>query len=514
MPKGWILAPLGELTSINPRKFDREPGDEDHVSFVPMTLVEAGSGRLDSSGSRLWRDVRKGYTRFQENNVLFAKITPCMENAKIALAANLVSGRGAGSTEFHVIRPTAAILSKFVLYYLLQERVRREARMSMRGAAGQLRVPPEFIDHIEIPIAPMPEQDRIIQEIEKQFTRLEAAVVALKRVQSNLKRYRAAVLKAACEGCLVPTEADLARREGRPYEPASALLDRILTERRSRWEAAQIAKLNTAGRMFRDEKWKARYQEPKGTETGIISSLPEGWDWAAVSQIGEVQLGRQRSPKNRSRNYPTKYIRAANITENGIDVSDVLDMEFQPEERKRYLLRSGDIVLSEASGSPMQVGKPAIWRDELPECCFQNTVIRLRPSHVLSEYLLVAFQAYYSNGLFAKVAGGVGINHLGAEKFSAIAVPVPPLPEQSRIVPEVERRLSVIYELQAEVETNMKRAARLRQSILKRAFEGQLIAQDPTDEPASALIERIRAEREAKSGNVKAKRQARGVGVR
>jgi type I restriction enzyme S subunit len=131
--------------------------------------------------------------------------------------------------------------------------------------------------------------------------------------------------------------------------------------------------------------------------------------------------------------------------------------------------------LSEASGSPRQVGKPAIWRDQLPLCCFQNTVIRLRPNLTGSTYLLVVFRHFYLNGIFAEVAGGVGINHLSADKFSAIPLPIPPLPEQQRIVAEVERRLSVIDELDALVNANLQRATRLRQAILQQAFEGRLL---------------------------------------
>jgi Type I restriction modification DNA specificity domain len=201
-----------------------------------------------------------------------------------------------------------------------------------------------------------------------------------------------------------------------------------------------------------------------------------GWTWASVGQLGDVQLGRQRSPRNVSKNNPTKYIRAANITERGIDVTDVLEMEFSPEERERFVLRNGDIVLSEASGSPSQVGKPAVWREELPLCCFQNTVLRLRPAVLGPKYVVVAFQHLYANSVFAKVASGVGINHLGAQKFSAIPFPLPPLPEQTRIVAEVERRLSVVAELEPVVSVNLQRATRLRQSIwvLENGTEWQL----------------------------------------
>ena len=150
-------------------------------------------------------------------------------------------------------------------------------------------------------------------------------------------------------------------------------------------------------------------------------------------------------------------------------------MEFSPAERERFALRNGDIVLSEASGSPSQVGKPGVWRDELPLCCFQNTVLRLRPVVVGARYVLLVFKHYYANSVFAKVAGGVGINHLGAEKFSAISFPLPPLAEQTRIMAEVERRLSVVEELEAVVSGNLQRATRLRQSILQKAFSGELI---------------------------------------
>jgi len=342
---------------------------------------------------------------------------------------------------------------------------------------------------------------KIVAEIEKQFTRLDAGVTALKRMQANLKRYRASVLKAACEGKLVPTEAALARMANTPdskssasvvrtrradaldskssilsaaradasnlksiglknpgdFESGAALLERILADRRKNW------------------KGRGKYKEPAAADTTKLSKLPDNWTWASVEQLGDVQLGRQRSPKNISKDYPTKYIRAANITERGIDVSDVLEMEFSPEERKRFTLQNGDIVLSEASGSPAHVGKPAVWRGELPLCCFQNTVLRLRPVLTSEKYALTVFQHFFVNSVFAKVAGGVGINHLGAEKFSSIPFPLPPLAEQKRIVAEVERRLSVVEELEATVTANLLRATRLRQAILQKAFSGELI---------------------------------------
>src|SRR5947207_1215392 len=214
------------------------------------------------------------------------------------------------------------------------------------GGAGLAHITKGRFEESTLPCPPLDEQERIVAEIEKQFTRLDAGVASLKQVQTGLKRHRASVLKVACEGRLVPTEAELAREENRSYETGEQLLHRILKQLRETW------------------KGKGRYEEPAAPDFCELSSLPEGWIWVSAEQLGDVQLGRQRSPKNRSNKYPTKYLRAANITENGIDLNDVLEMEFKPEERSRYQLRPGDLILSEASGSPDQVGKPAVCRED------------------------------------------------------------------------------------------------------------------------------------------------------
>ena len=211
-PRGthWPRVRLAEVAEINPRQFTVPPGDADRVSFVPMRAVEVESGRMDAGETVTWGSVRKGYTPFQDGDVICAKITPCMENGKFAVAQGLHGGRAAGSTEFHVFRPSPRLHARYLLHFLFRHDVREAARRNMRGAAGQLRVPRLFFDLLEIPLPPLAEQERIVAEIENQLTRLDKGVEALRRVEANLKRYRAAVLKAACEGKLVPTEHELA----------------------------------------------------------------------------------------------------------------------------------------------------------------------------------------------------------------------------------------------------------------------------------------------------------------
>jgi type I restriction enzyme S subunit len=231
---------LPEVVEVNPRRFTNDIGDDSLVSFVPMKSVEEETGHLDAKQTRRWVEVKKGYTPFQDGDVLFAKITPCMENGKYALASNLHDGRAAGSTEFHVFRPKSELDSKYLLFFLFSPDVRREAKRNMRGAAGQLRVPPIFFETLQIPLPPLEEQKRVVAEIEKQFTRLDAGLASLKQVQLALKRYRASVLKAACEGRLVPTEAELALKENRSYETGEQLLQRLLKERREKWKLTDV----------------------------------------------------------------------------------------------------------------------------------------------------------------------------------------------------------------------------------------------------------------------------------
>lgn len=367
------------------------------------------------------------------------------------------------------------------------------------------------LNRIEIPLAPLNEQQRIVEKIEQLFSELDAGVAALERARANLKRYRASVLKAAVDGSLTAQW----RSEHPDAEPASKLLERILAERRRKWESNQLAKFKASGKEP-PKNWRAKYVEPEPPDTANLPELPANWCWASMEQLGSVQLGRQRSPKNRSRNHPTKYLRAANITEDGLDLDDVLDMEFLPAEFPNFCLASGDILVSEASGSPDQVGKPAVWESQIGRCCFQNTLIRLRPIGISSHYLLVALRHCYFNRQFARLATGVGINHLSATKFARVAIPLAPVVEHPAIVEMVDSAWTTIANTRDLLAAMKKRAARLRQSLLKHAFEGKLVEQNAADEPACELLARIKAqtdELDRQNGRT-ARRSAKGIRFR
>lgn len=324
----------------------------------------------------------------------------------------------------------------------------------------------------EIHLPPPHEQRHIVETVNSYFTRLDDVTATLKRVQQNLKRYRASILKAAVEGRLVPTEAALASAEGRDYEPATVLLERILAERRQRWEEAELEKMKIAGRTSKSDKWKARYSEPAPPDTTTLPALPEGWCRARIGVISDVQLGRQRSPKRAVGPNMRPYMRAANVTWSGINLHDVKEMDFTPEEFETYALRRGDLLLSEASGSASEVGKPAIWNDEVADCCFQNTLIRVRAPEVLVPFLYLHFYKDALTGALARATRGVGIHHLGAKALSDWEIHLPPLAEQRRIVETVDSYFTRLDHVPATLERVERNLKGYRASILKAAFAG------------------------------------------
>jgi type I restriction enzyme S subunit len=173
-----------------------------------------------------------------------------------------------------------------------------------------------------------------------------------------------------------------------------------------------------------------------------MTALPASWERATVGDIATVQLGRQRSPKNHAGPHMRPYLRSANITWKGIDITDVKEMNFDPGEAATFELRDGDILLNEASGSPGEVGKPAIWRNEIPGACFQNTLLRVRSREMDEGFLYWYFYSAAFSGRFGEAGRGVNIRHLGKRGLAGFPIPVPPLPEQRRVAEAVEEHLS------------------------------------------------------------------------
>lgn len=320
------------------------------------------------------------------------------------------------------------------------------------GGAGLAHITKGRFEESEISCPPVEEQRRVVAEVEKQFTRLDAGIASLKHVQTTLKRYRASVLKAACEGRLVPTEAELARKENRSYETGEQLLQRILKERREKWSG------------------KGEYKEPATTNIEELPSLPEGWTWATVERISNVVRGASPRPAG-----DPKYFGGTIswITVGPIAADETAYLKSVPEtvtdagrERSRYI--EPHTLLLTNSGATLGVPKISL----IGGCINDGVAALLDVDYPLKLYLLYFLQTQTKS--LRGVNQGAAQPNLNTTIIKAINVPIPPLAEQQRIVAETERRLSMIEELEAVTSTELRRATRLRQSILRQAFSGRL----------------------------------------
>jgi len=492
LPKAWCAAPLEHITTKIVDGTHHTPTYLDHG--VPFISV---------------KDVRNGLVHFddckfispQEHAALIQRCKP--ENGDILITKSGTIGRIAVVRTIEhfslfvsvaLLKPCKEISPEWIAYFLQHWMYSINISNDIKGTAIK-NLHLEDLRLINILLAPLNEQRRIVAKIDELFSDLDAGIVALKRAKANLKRYRAAVLKAAIEGKLT---ADW-RANHPKTEPATKLLERILVEHRKRWEADQLAKFALA-KKGPPKNWKDKYVEPIPPNTAILPELPEGWCWASVQQVGFVQLGRQRAPQNHKGPYMRPYLRVANVFEDRIKLDDVMEMNFTPQEFETFRLSYGDILLNEGQSMEL-VGRPAMFRDEMSDVCFTNSLVRFRAyDGVDAAYALKVFLAYLKNGRFQKVATiTVNIAHLGAGRFSEIEFPLPPIEEQAAIIEEVDRHFSLIDAAEKAITLDLSRAARLRQSILKQAFEGQLVPQDPTDEPAKVLLERIKVDAHTKA---------------
>jgi type I restriction enzyme S subunit len=363
------------------------------------------------------------------------------------------------------VRPRTGVTSKWLLYWLLSPEGRSAIEAVGSSTSGLHTLSISKVEGLPVRLRPLAEQHRIIDTIETHFSRLDAAVASLTRAKANLKRARASVLKAAVEGRLVPTEAALARAEGRAYEPASVLLDRILVEREAAWAASGA---------------RGKYAEPAKPETEGLAELPEGWCWATPDQVSaRVTVGHVGSMKSRYSEAGVPFLRSQNVRPNRFDWQGLLRIpdDFHHELEKSKV-HPGDVLVVR-SGS---VGTACVLPETVGEANCSDLVLIKRPI-IDSSYL-----AYYINaGATAQIERGkvgVALTHFNTASVAALHVALPPRTEQHRIVAEVDRRLSVLDALDATVDANLARCARLRQSILKRAFEGRLV---PAEAPAAAL---------------------------
>ena len=299
------------------------------------------------------------------------------------------------------------------------------------------------------------------------------------------------MLKDAVEGKLTSEW----RKNKRLNENGSQLLERILNDRRKRWEDRKMNEFSQQNKTP-PKDWKEKYPHSEQLNTKNLARLPDGWIWARIDQVGEVQLGRQRAPKFHSGINMVPYLRVANVFEDRIDISDVMEMHFSESDEEKFKLVPGDVLLNEGQSLEL-VGRPAIFRGELKRVCFTNTLVRFRSeSNVLPEYALIVFLNYMHSGRFRKIAKiTTNIAHLGAGRFAELEFPLPSFEEQTEIVCLWKTLMTEIDSQNQAINFAIRQSCAQKKNIFRAAFSGQLVPQDQNDEPASVLLKRIITQR-------------------
>ena len=396
-----------------------------------------------------------------------------------------------------MIRVTVRALSPaFVAGAATVGKSREHIRKWTRSTAGQAGISGSDLKQMPLPVGPLNEQRRIVDALDSYLSRLDAATEGLKRVEANLKRYRAAVLKAAVEGHLVPTEVELAKKENCDYEPASDLLARILKQRRRQWESAELARMTANGQTPKNDKWMSKYEEPAAPDTSKLPDLPKGWCWACVDQIAFVGTG--ATPLRGKAEYWTggtiPWVTSSSVNDRKITTYQERVSEAALRETNLTRYPSGTVLVA-MYGEGKTRGRAAVLEFEATTNQALAALQLASDGEGIRPWLLLVLEHNYER-MRRMSSGGVQPN-LNLTLVRSIVVPLAPTAEQARISAEVDLSLSQEADLAQTVSTNLRRVSRLRQSVLEWAFKGKLVDQDPNDEPASLLLDRIHQERAA-----------------
>ncbi len=449
-------------------------------------------------------------TQREKYSLLQGDLLAFRVNGSKAIAGQVAYYQGSEGFTFcdHFIRfrlKTGLAEPKFIALAFKVPQIRSQVEQGMVSSAGQNTVSQSTYANVRIPFPPFNEQRRIVAKIEALKARSQRVKEELEAIPALLDQFRQSVLAAAFRGDLT---ADW-REKNPDVEPASVLLERIRAERRRRWEEAELEKMKAQGKTPKDDKWKEKYKEPESLDDFHLPELPDKWCWATLDQLlFSLRNGLSKRPEDQPPGIPILRISAVRSME--VNTSDI---RFYPidaaEDISSYLLQSGDLLFTRYNGSRSFVGVCGLLPNLTDDLLYPDKLIRgqvVDKLLCLSEYLELACNFGVSRShIDSHIKTSAGQQGIAGSDLKCTPIPLPPVAEQYKIVQGVNQQFSATQSLAAMADESAKNVQLLDQSILAKAFRGELVPQDPNDESASVLLERIRAEREKLDTKKKAK---------
>ena len=418
VPQDWTVERLKYHASFNPQTELPEFSDDDEVSFIPMDHLKSG---FHNTSMVPYHKVKKGYVAFQDNDILMAKVTPCLENGNLAVASDLNHGVGFGSTEINVIRCRS--IDKRFLFYLLQcPSYIEKATYNMYGVAGLKRLDPGFIPNSFFPNPSQEEQIRIADYLDNRCAEIDALIAAKEKTNALLRERRQSII----------------------YEAVTKGLD-------------PNAPMKDSG-----VEW--------------IGEIPQQWGIAPIKYYATIRSGftlGKRYDSEKCSEY--SYLRVANVQGDFTDLSDVAKIMMPPEEAEQYKLHPGELLMTEG-GDRDKLGRGSIWHGEIENCLHQNHVFAL----TTSEGLLVEYLDYlttsdvgrqYFDFSAKKTTNLASTNSTTIMNFR---IPIPPIEDQKEIVTQLNERIGEIDRIIKRNTIIISRLQEYRKSIIFEAVTGKV----------------------------------------
>jgi type I restriction enzyme, S subunit len=512
IPPSWQWTQLAQIGVINPRN---DVEDSINASFIPMPLIFAEYGKESQHEVKPWDEIKKGFTHFAEGDVGLAKITPCFENGKSTVFRNLTGGLGAGTTELHIVRPFI-VVPDYILIFLKSPYFIETGISKMTGTAGQKRVPKDYFSFSPFPLPPLAEQHRIIAKVDelmKLCDELEAVQIKRERRRDRLvtatlhglnngesdpeateklsfkesarfyfnhlprlttrhehiQQLRQTILNLAIRGKLVPQDPE--------DEPARKVLERIFWENQNKWNELQHAKTEGKHCKVKSKPSSNSFKGPVKPNVQDLPKLPLAWEWVCWESIlafGHASF--RRGPFGSSLTKSIFVSSGYKVYEQYCPIND--DCSFaryyitpqKYEELQQFAVKAKDFLIS-CSG--VTLGRITQVPDEYEEGIINQALLRVRIENKLISDLFfkMLFRSpYFQNQIFSKSTGMAIPNVKGVKELKSIPLPLPPIPEQHRIVTKVNELMKLCDELDKQILNTANTRSQFQEAILHAAL--------------------------------------------